>query len=241
MALLALVYAVAPAFAGPDVPARDALIRAREALVTTTREYQDSLRQVLGFQEAAARRAADIARQRRELLERGIVARREVQESERAAAEAEGKLEETRARLQEAGALLTEAEAALDLAMSPPPPPGEPVTTARLIHYDGGTSPALPELGLLQQFFLSRLGRALPVSALGQTPLHDRLGFDHRRAIDVAVHPESDEGRALLAFLREHHIPFLAFRNAVPGVSTGPHVHVGKPSDRLQAASLAVH
>jgi hypothetical protein len=241
LVLFVLLFAVTPASAEPDVSPRDELIRARETLVRTTREYRESLERVLGFQEATARRTADTARQRRELLARGIVAPREVQESERAAAEAQAQLEQTRARLQEVEQLLAEAQAGLELAMLPPAPPGEPVTTDRLIHYDGGIKPAFAELGLLQQFFMSRFGRALPVSALGQTPLHDRLGFDHRHAIDVAVHPESEEGRSLLAFLRGHHIPFLAFRSAVPGASTGPHVHVGKPSDRLLPASSALH
>ena len=53
------------------------------------------------------------------------------------------------------------------------------------------------------------------MSALGQTPTHDRLGFDHRNAVDVAVHPDSVEGRALLDHLRDQGIPFLAFRGPV--------------------------
>jgi hypothetical protein len=71
------------------------------------------------------------------------------------------------------------------------------------------------------------------VSARGQTATHERLGFDHRNAIDVALHPNSVEGRALLDHLRGRGIPFLAFRGPRPGVSTGAHVHVGTPSARL--------
>jgi hypothetical protein len=70
------------------------------------------------------------------------------------------------------------------------------------------------------------------VSALGQTAVHNRLGFDHRNAADVAVHPDSPEGRALLDHLRALGVPFLAFRGAVAGASTGAHVHVGAPSPR---------
>jgi hypothetical protein len=73
------------------------------------------------------------------------------------------------------------------------------------------------------------------VSAFGQTPLHDRLGFDHRNAVDVAVHPDSVEGQALMAWLREHGVSFLAFRGPVAGEATGAHVHVGEPSPRLAA------
>lgn len=80
-----------------------------------------------------------------------------------------------------------------------------------------------------------RFGHPLPIGALGQTTAHDRLGFDHHNAVDVAVHPDSAEGRALVAHLRAHGIPFLAFRAARAGVATGAHVHVGEPSARRSA------
>jgi len=48
----------------------------------------------------------------------------------------------------------------------------------------------------LQRFFMAQFGRALPISAFGQTALNDWMGFDHRHAVDVAVHPDGPEGRA---------------------------------------------
>ena len=60
------------------------------------------------------------------------------------------------------------------------------------------------------------------------------MGFDHRHAIDVAVHPDSPEGQALIFYLRGEGIPFLAFRQAVPGSATGAHIHIGRPSHRLR-------
>jgi hypothetical protein len=84
----------------------------------------------------------------------------------------------------------------------------------------------------IKSFFISKFGRTLPVSAFGQTRLHDRLGFDHRNGIDVALSPDSTEGRAVLDRLRGLGVPFIAFRRAVPGVATGAHIHVGKPSPR---------
>jgi hypothetical protein len=84
----------------------------------------------------------------------------------------------------------------------------------------------------IKGFFASKFGHSLPVSAFGQTALHSRLGFDHSHSMDVALHPDSAEGRALVEHLRSRGIPFIAFRRAVPGVATGPHVHVGLPSRR---------
>ena len=84
----------------------------------------------------------------------------------------------------------------------------------------------------VERFFNSRFGRSLPVSAFGQTALHGRLGFNHSNAFDIAVHPDSLEGRAILSLLRAQGIPFIAFRSAVAGIATGPHIHVGNPSPR---------
>jgi hypothetical protein len=59
------------------------------------------------------------------------------------------------------------------------------------------------------------------------------MGFDHRDALDVAVHPASPEGRALMGHLREHGIPFIAAWGAIPGSASGAHIHVGQPSPRI--------
>lgn len=84
-------------------------------------------------------------------------------------------------------------------------------------------------------FFLAKFGRRLPLSTIGQSDLHTRWGYDHSNGMDVGLHPDSVEGRGLIEFLRMEGIPFLAFKGAVPGVSTGPHIHVGNPSRRLSA------
>jgi hypothetical protein len=233
--LLAVVGVAGLALSGThaDSGARADLLQAREALVERAREYGATLERLLELQEGAARRAADVARQRQDLLADGIVSRREAEESLRQRDLAQAKVEGTRRRLVEVAMVMAETRAAIDLAALPPPRLDELASTPAMIRYSGRSEAALPEIGLLQSFFASRFGRALPVSALGQTPIHDRLGFDHRHAVDVAVHPDTEEGRALMAFLRERHIPFLAFRDAVPGASTGAHLHIGSPSDRV--------
>jgi hypothetical protein len=86
--------------------------------------------------------------------------------------------------------------------------------------------------GDVKSFFVSKFGRNMPVSAFGQTRLHSRFGFDHRNSLDVALNPDSAEGRALLSKLRGFGFPFIAFRKAIPGVATGAHIHVGNPSPR---------
>lgn len=90
----------------------------------------------------------------------------------------------------------------------------------RLVDYD------------IKRLIISQFGRTLPISAFGQTGVHDRLRFDHRNAVDVALHPDSPGGRVLLNKLQVMGVPFIAFRHAVPGIATGAHIHVGKPSKR---------
>jgi hypothetical protein len=87
----------------------------------------------------------------------------------------------------------------------------------------------------VETFFLARFNRRLPLTAFGQSDLHTRWGLDHRQGIDVGLQPDSPEGRVLINFLRTEKIPFLAFRSAVPGVATGPHIHIGRGSHRLPA------
>jgi hypothetical protein len=84
----------------------------------------------------------------------------------------------------------------------------------------------------VEKFFLSKFKRPLPLTAFGQSDLHTRWGLDHRNGMDVGLHPDSVEGRALIEFLRAESIPFLVFRGPVPGVATGPHIHIGNRSSR---------
>ena len=104
--------------------------------------------------------------------------------------------------------------------------------TGTLLRFNGGAAWSLANAPKIEKFFLQTFGRGLPVTAFGQTATHDRLRFDHRNAIDVALHPDSNEGRSLLAYLRQTGIPFIAFRGAVPGAATGAHIHIGHPSVR---------
>lgn len=112
----------------------------------------------------------------------------------------------------------------------------DPVPAAAAPRTDRGegswnTSADLPRV---EGFFRSAFKRPLPVSALGQSPVHNDWGYDHRHAVDVGLHPDGPEGRALVEFLRGAKIPFRTFRSAVPGVATGPHIHIGRPSRKFR-------
>jgi hypothetical protein len=230
--IIALALGLSSPFArGAD--AADDLVDAQRQLVESARAYRETLDQLLIFQEQAASRAAQEAAKRRSLLEQGIVSRREVQDSEQVAAAAMSRVKETLERRAEADALLAETLASIELARVPRPPAADVVSTPSALRYDGGAELTSSLVSGLERFFAQRFARSLPVSARGQTPVHDRLGLDHRGAIDVAVHPDSEEGRALIEYLRVRGIPFLAFRGPILGSSTGAHIHLGRASIRL--------
>ncbi len=213
--------------AGADGPA-DALAE----LELRTREYQDTLARLLALEEEAVARATATAVRYRALHAQGLVARGEMESAELAVTQARARLEGTRRQMEDSQRIVVEAQALGRLAALPPVPPGEERSTPEVVEYRGASAWTLAQVERLEHFFAARFGRPLPVSALGQTPLHDRLGFDHRNAVDVAVHPDTAEGRALLHHLRAQGIPFLAFRGPVAGASTGAHVHVGAASPR---------
>jgi hypothetical protein len=99
---------------------------------------------------------------------------------------------------------------------------------------DGVFSPT--DLKKVQAAYESKFHKPLPISANGETSVHRALGFDHRGRIDVALNPDQQEGTWLLAYLQKHYIPYYAFRAALPGKATGPHIHLGPGSTRLRAA-----
>ena len=231
--LSALLAARAPWAAGVAAPPVSAKERAAE-VVAALKDYRASLDTLLPLREQELAGAIRLREQRREFLKRGIISRKEFEETEAAVARAEEKVGETRRAIAGADQAMTEAMTARALAALPPLDPGGYEQSAGLIRYNGPAAWSLkPDTARLRQFFAARFSRPLPVSAFGQTPLHDRMGFDHKDALDLAVHPNSSEGRALMDYLRAAHIPFIAFWGAVPGSASGAHIHVGQPSPRI--------
>ena len=211
-----------------------ALLKQRTAELTVAlREYRSSLERLLAIYEQALTKAIEQQRTWRDLYDHGTISRRELEKGEQAVQAAQGKVDETRQALDAADHATAEAATMEALAALPPLAMGGHQETPALSRYQGSAIWSLPTIvPKLQQLFAARFGRSLPISALGQTALHDRLGFDHRNAMDVAVYPDSPEGKALIEYLQAEGVPFIAYRGAVPGSSSGAHVHVGQPSPR---------
>jgi hypothetical protein len=232
--VVVLLATSAPAADRPvAVPPSAAGARASEVIATLA-DYRAKLEALIPIYEQELARAIEKREQWRELLGRGIISRKEFETTETAVAATQHKLEDTRRAIAEADHAMVEATTARALAGLAPLGRGGYEQTATLIRYNGLTAWSLKTgAAKVEQFFATRFGRPLPVSAYGQTALHDRMGLDHRDALDVAVHPDSPEGRALMQYLREAGIPFIAAWGVVPGATSGAHIHVGQPSPRL--------
>lgn len=221
-------------FGGARAQTVNKLERAAFDVIAATLNYRVTLERVLAIYERDLVRRAEMAQLRQDLFEREILSRREFEEGQKAHVAAQKNVDDTRAALAEADRMLTEARVAEAVARLTPLPRGSYEETPGLARFNGpGVWALAVDTPALQQFFLARFGRALPISAFGQTALHDRMGFDHRNALDLAVHPDSPEGRAVMEHLRAHGIPFIAAWGAIPGSASGAHIHVGQPSPRI--------
>jgi hypothetical protein len=240
-AVILTLFASGFAAAQTSAPAE----KAAPSLITSTEEYKAATQKLIPLQEAEVKTATVKLEQLRQLVADGLVARNELEASEQVLTAAQAKLEETNQQIANADRLIAETKAADELAKSQAA--NSQIALARankirsltrptMLRYGGQAgvgSSIIASLPTIQTFFLSRFGRSLPTSAIGQSATHNALGYDHRNAVDVALQPDSVEGQALIAYLQSQGIPFLAFRAAVPGVATGPHIHIGSPSHRL--------
>ncbi|HKP46153.1 MAG TPA: hypothetical protein VJT50_06095 [Pyrinomonadaceae bacterium] len=228
-------------FAAAQTPATEKAAPV-SALITSTEEFKASSAKLIPLQEAEIKAANDKLEQLRQLVAEGLVARNELDAGEAAVKAAQAKLAATKQQIADADRLIVETRTAEELAKKQAAQMAVALAQAKkvksltmptMMSYNGVGAFVLANLPTIQSFFSDKFGRALPVSALGQSSTHNALNYDHRNAVDVALRPDSVEGQALIAYLQSRGIPFLAFRSAIPGVATGPHIHIGNPSHRL--------
>ena len=234
--LLTLAIPVAAGAQASKTTPKTQLDETRSELIAATEAYKTSAQEVVKFQEQEVANATAKAEQIRKLVADGLIARNELIAAEQEIATATSKLEATRKQIADSDNLIVQiqqaekAEKALAKAQAAQ---SRRVVQRVSMRYYGMAGWALSNISSVQTFFSTTFGRPLPISTLGQSATHNAMRWDHRNSADVGVHPDSAEGRALIAFLQSKGIPFLAFRGAIPGVSTGPHIHIGYPSGRL--------
>jgi len=210
-------------------------------LIEATNQYKASSKELLAAQEAEIGKGEAKLQELRQLVSEGLVARGELDAEEQKLVALRGQLQATQKQIADSDTRVAQIKPEQELAKKQANAPvtliakqyGTLSTTALMLRYNGPISWSLGSLDTIQNFFSSKFGHSLPTRMVVQSATHNRLGYDHRNAVDVALHPDSTEGRTLINYLQLQGIPFLAFRGAIPGVATGPHIHIGSPSHRL--------
>jgi len=212
------------------------LTKLREEYVKATNEYKASLGKLLPYYENDVKKAEEKLEQSKKLLAEGLIPKTQLEEYERALALAKQKLAETNRSMtsadEQVAAVLVESEANEQIAKNLRLAKQGLVRTAAFTRYTGAGGWNLGDSWKVQRFFYDTFNKQLPIAVFGQGAIHDRWRLDHHNAMDIQLHPDGVEGRALLEFLQKNGIPYLAFRSAIPGTATGPHIHIGRASHR---------
>ncbi len=220
----------------PASPPATELEKLRDSFIKATQEYKDSLRRLLALYEAAERKAEQRFSQTQQLYKEGLLSQKQLEESEHAVTVEKQKVSDVEQQMATADTqialLLIEIEGDKQIAQLGRVRKGSLVQTSSFIRFNGGSGFLLSNAGRIQNFFFQKFNRSLPIAVFGQGAIHDRWRLDHHNAMDVSLNPDGPEGQALLEYLRSNGIPFSAFRGAIPGVATGPHIHIGMPSHR---------
>ena len=213
----------------------DELGRLRDEYVKATNEYKLSLEKLRALYEKNVTKTEERLVQSNALFTQGLISKNELTVEEAAAAAAKDKVNEVNQRIANADTQIAQTllEAEEEVKQSKIKiPKGGLVQSATMIRFNGGGGWSLNDAWKVQRFFMDSFKRQLPIAVFGQGAIHDRWRLDHRNSMDVSLHPDGPEGQSLLGFLRSNGIPFLAFRGAIPGTATGPHIHIGRPSHR---------
>ena len=210
--------------------------------IEAANQFKASSNELLTIQGDEVSKAVAALDELRVLVSEGLIAKVELDDAEQKLAALRAQLQATQKQIVDADTMIAEIKAEQELAKTDSAKPVKLVskqygafTTAAILRYNGPLAWSIGGLDKIQSFFSAKFGRSLPTSAVGQSATHNRLGYDHHNAVDVALYPDSFEGKALINYLQGQGIPFLAFRSAIPGVATGPHIHIGSPSHRLSS------
>jgi len=246
VALLSLAIFVAPVYSQQKRPAKRAkraqaqpaseLSNLRDEYIKATKDYKASLQKLLALYQASVQKAEQRRDQSQKLLAAGLISKREAEDSDRAVADARLKVSGVEQQIATADTQIAQAlieiETEKQVAKLGPMRRGSFVRTTSFIRYNGVGAWSLSQAGKIETFFQRTFKRPLPIAVFGQGAIHNQWRLDHHNAMDVSLNPDGAEGQALINFLQSSGIPFSAFRMAIPGVATGPHIHIGMPSHR---------
>ena len=212
------------------------LSKLRDEYVKATNDYKASLQKLLALYQEGVKKAEARRDKSQSLFAQGLISKRELDDAERTVTDANLKVSGVQQQIGSADTqiaqTLVEVEGEKQLAKLGPIRRGSLVRTTSFIRYSGIGHWLLSQAGAIEVFFQQTFKQPLPIAVFGQGAIHNQWRLDHHNAMDVSLNPDGPEGQALINFLQSNGIPFSAFRMAIPGVATGPHIHIGMPSHR---------
>ena len=216
-------------------PAISEMEKLRQQYLETTKEYKASLERLLALYKTSVKKAEDRRDKSNALFKDGLISRTQFEEVEQALASEKLKVSSVEQQMKDADTqiaqTLLEVDSEKQMAKLAPSKTGL-VKTTSFIRYAGAGGWVLSQAPRIETFFQQTFKRPLPIAVFGQGAIHDRWRLDHRNAMDISVNPNTAEGQVLMDYLQRNGVPFSAFRGAIPGVATGPHIHIGRPSHR---------
>ncbi|HXD32694.1 MAG TPA: hypothetical protein VN643_16345 [Pyrinomonadaceae bacterium] len=225
-----------PAKPAPKTKAPTELEKLRDQYIAATKEVRISLDKLLPLYDKELQTAQEKAAKSKELETQGLISKKELADAERAVTEVKLKIDDIHKQMASAddqiAQVLVEIESEKQLAKLKKIPKGGMVMTTSFVRFNGAGAWSISLAGTVDAFFRQKFGHPLPIAVLGQGNIHNRWRLDHRNAMDLSLNPNGAEGQAVMDYLRSRGIPFSAFRQAIPGTATGPHIHVGLPSHR---------
>jgi hypothetical protein len=216
-------------------PAISETEKLRNQYIETTKEYKTSLDRLLALYKTSVKKAEDRRDKSNTLFKDGLISKTQFEESEQALAAEKLKVSGVEQQMKDADTqiaqTLLEVDSEAQIAKLAPSKNGL-VKTTSFIRYAGAGGWVLSQAPKIESFFQQTFKRPLPIAVFGQGAIHERWRLDHRNAMDISVNPNTAEGQVLMDYLQRSGVPFSAFRGAIPGVATGPHIHIGRPSHR---------
>jgi hypothetical protein len=222
--------------------AKDAIAAARDAeLLNASLSLNDLTEDKAAQLEQAARRQLDRAKaqveQVRTLVDAGLQPKQSLTAPLEEQALAQNTYDLTLSRTELVQQVAEMARLEEQIPLPQPRDTGEDVGFAPPVmeKFDGRGSFTPADFQRVKDAFEQEFHKTLPVSADGETAVHQAMGFDHRNRVDVALFPDTTEGVWLRHYLESSAIPYYAFRSFVPGKATAAHIHIGPPSGHLAA------
>src|SRR5437868_11257944 len=117
------------------------LAKSREEFMRLTKEYKNSLEQLIALYEKDVSKAEERFKQTKELYVQGLVSKKNLEESERAVTDAKAKIDNARQQMvaadERVAETLVEAETIEQMAKAPPLPKGKLIQATTYIRYMG--------------------------------------------------------------------------------------------------------